>query len=273
MATPIGNLEDITIRALRVLGQVSVIAAEDTRTTRKLLSHYSIKARTVSFHERNKSLRIPGLLRQLQTEEVALVSEAGMPTISDPGRELVEAAAAQGIPVVPIPGPSALTSAFAVSGFPGDSVRFMGFLPRRKGERRAALKEAAASAGETLVLFEAPHRLAASLTDMLDVLGDRRLVVCRELTKLHEELFRGTVSEAIDWFSEPRGEFTLVLEGVRSASPEVDTEATLRDLDRYKSEGLRAREAVGRVMGERGISRQEAYRLWLSIDKSGDKSG
>jgi len=212
VATPIGNREDITLRALRILGQVKLIAAEDTRKTRTLLASYGIKARLTSYHEHNKEAKLPYILRHLESEDVALVSEAGMPGISDPGYELVVASVQKGIPVVPIPGPSVLVTALAVSGLPTNQFIYLGFLPRRQGPRRRALEQVA---GEqiTVIAFEAPHRIVASLEDILEVLGDRRIAVCRELTKMHEEVFRGTVREAMARFREPKGEFTLVIAG------------------------------------------------------------
>ncbi len=262
VATPIGNLEDITLRALRVLKEVEVVAAEDTRSARRLLTHYGLKARLVSFFEANKMARIPVLLGALEQGDVALVSEAGTPIVSDPGRELVAEAVSQGYPVAALPGASAVTSALAVSGFNGNSFRFAGFLPRRTGERRRALS-ALSSSRETLVVFEAPHRLRSSLQDMIDALGDRPVAVCRELTKLHEEVFRGTLSEAVDHFQEPRGEFTLVVEGAPYAPVQADPEAARSELLRLKESGVRAREAVATVSQKWGLSRREAYRLWL----------
>ena len=212
VATPIGNLEDISFRALRVLGEVGLIAAEDTRRTRILLRAYDIKTRVTSYHEHNKHSKLPYLLSCLQTQDIALVSEAGMPGVSDPGYELVLAAVEHGVAVVPIPGPSVVVTALAASGLPASEFVFLGFLPRRKGPRRRLL-EAVRPETRTIVAFESPHRLVGTMEDLLDVLGDRRIAVCRELTKLHEEIFRGRISEAMGCFEEPRGEFTLVIEG------------------------------------------------------------
>jgi len=193
VATPIGNLEDITLRALRVLREVGLIAAEDTRTTRKLLNRYDITTPLTSYHEHNRAAKIPILMEALETKDVALVSEAGMPGISDPGYELILEAISAGVPIVPIPGASAVTSSLAISGLPAGEFLFLGFLPRRKGERRDLL-ESLVEQPYTIVLFEAPHRLQGSLEDVLAVLGDRDIAVCRELTKVHEEVFRDTVS-------------------------------------------------------------------------------
>ncbi|MGQ9686877.1 MAG: 16S rRNA (cytidine(1402)-2'-O)-methyltransferase, partial [Thiobacillaceae bacterium] len=247
VATPIGNLEDITLRALRVLREVSLIAAEDTRTTRKLLSHYGIKARLTSYHEHNKGAKIPLILDALRHGDVALVSESGMPGVSDPGYDLVAAAAGAGVPVVPVPGPSAVVAALAVSALPTRQFTFVGFLPRRQGERRRLLSALAAQP-QTIVALESPHRLLATLADVLAVLGDRRIAVCRELTKLHEEVFRGHVSEAVAHFGQPRGEFTLVVAGApqppRSA---VSPEAVLAELRRLRQQGMPPRQAVAQV--------------------------
>jgi len=212
IGTPIGNLEDISLRALRVLREVKLIAAEDTRTTRRLLTAYDIKTPLTSYHEHSRRAKLEYLLGLLEEEDVALVSEAGMPGLSDPGYELIGAAIDRGITVVPIPGASAVITALVVSGLPTDQFVYLGFLPRRKGPRQRLLSSIEAEP-RTIVAFETPHRLGEALGDIEQVLGDRRISVCCELTKLHEEIFRGRVSEARDRFSEPRGEFSLVVEG------------------------------------------------------------
>jgi len=263
VATPIGNMEDITLRALRVLDEVSLIAAEDTRKTKRLLDGFGIRTPLTSYHEHNKVSKLPLLLKHLEGGDVALVSEAGMPGISDPGYELVSAAIGQGMAVVPVPGASALVTALAVSGLPTDRFTYLGFLPRRKGQRRKMLEEIAVGSG-TVVAFEAPHRLPASLRDVLDVLGDRRIAVCRELTKMYEEVFRGTVSAAIDHFTEPKGEFTLVIEGGREDGG-VLTDSVRDELKRLREEGLRSREAIARVAEASGVSKKELYRVWLEL--------
>ena len=265
VATPIGNLEDVTLRALRLLAQVRLIAAEDTRTTRKLLARHNIHTPLTSFHDRNAARKTPAILEALREGDVALVSEAGMPAISDPGYELVTAALEQGFPVVAAPGPSAVTTAVAVSGLPGATFLFLGFLPRRGAARRRLL-ERVKGQQDTLVLFEAPHRLGESLRDILATLGDRRMAVCRELTKLHEEVYRGRVSDALAQFTEPRGEFTLVVEGADPASTSAaDPEEARRSLLRLRGQGLRARAAVGQVAAATGLSRREVYSLWLGL--------
>jgi len=263
VATPIGNLEDVTLRALRILGDVAIIAAEDTRTTRKLLAHHGIRARLTSYNEHNKTQKIPYILSALEDGDVALVSEAGMPAVSDPGVDLVAAAVAAGVTVVAVPGASAVVTALAVSGLPTRQFTYVGFLPRRRGERRRLLSSLA-SQSQTLVALESPHRLVASLVDLLAVLGDRRIAVCRELTKLHEEVFRGRISEALAHFREPRGEFTLVIEGAASSEGAPPDETAVRqELRRLHQQGLGARQAVDEVALRFGLPRRQAYRLWL----------
>ena len=212
IATPIGNLEDISLRALRLLREVKLIAAEDTRTTRRLLTAYDIKTPLTSYHEHSKRAKLDYLLDYLEKEDLALVSEAGMPGLSDPGYELIVAAIGCGISVIPIPGASAVITALVVSGLPTDQFVYVGFLPRRKGQRQRLLNSIAEER-RTVVAFETRHRLTEVLNEIEEILGDRRLCVCRELTKVHEEIFRGRVSQAREHFAEPRGEFSLVIEG------------------------------------------------------------
>ena len=265
VATPIGNLEDITLRALRVLGEVGLIAAEDTRTARKLLNRYKIKTPCTSYHEHNREVKIPVLMEALETKDVALVSEAGTPLISDPGYELVHEAIRAGVKVVPIPGASAMTACLPVGGLRAEGTLFLGFLPRRKGERRHLL-ESLTTQAYTIVAFEAPHRLRSTLEDALAVLGDREIAVCREMTKVYEEVFRGTLSQAHTHFSEPRGEFTLVIGGAPAAKATRDQAWTQDELRRLKSQGVKAREAVAVVARETNTSKKEVYRLWLEVD-------
>jgi 16S rRNA (cytidine1402-2'-O)-methyltransferase len=212
VATPIGNLEDITLRALRVLGEVQLIAAEDTRTARKLLNRYDIKTRLTSYFEHNKRNKMPVLLETLEEQDIALISEAGMPGISDPGYELIKGAIEKGFQVVVLPGPSAVTTAMAASGLPSDQFIYLGFLPRKKGEKRRLLGSVS-SEPRSIVCFESPYRIVDSLGAMLATLGDRNIAVCREMTKLHEEIYRGPLSEATKHFQKPRGEFTVVIQG------------------------------------------------------------
>ena len=212
IATPIGNLEDISLRALRILQEVNLIAAEDTRTTRHLLGAHDIKTPLTSYHEHSRRAKLDYLLNYLEREDLALFSEAGMPGLSDPGYELIVAAIERGVCVVPIPGASAVVAALAASGLPTDQFICVGFLPRRKGQRQRILGSIMEEP-RTIVAFETPHRLGAALGDIEEILGNRRISVCRELTKVHEEIFRGRVSQAKEHFIEPRGEFTLVVEG------------------------------------------------------------
>ena len=265
VGTPIGNLEDITLRALRILGEVGLIAAEDTRASRKLLSHYDIRTPLTSYWEYNKLAKLEYILNVLAEQDVALISRAGMPGISDPGYELIKAALEHGFGVVPVPGPSALVAALVVSGLPTDSFLYLGFLPRKRG-KRARLLSAFAGETRTLVAFEAPHRLLDALGDIKETLGERSLAVTRELTKLHEEVVRGTTSEAIQHFegNPPRGEVTLVIEGAAESSWERDeVENALRQL---KREGLPGTEASKQVAKMSQRPRAEVYRIWLSLE-------
>jgi 16S rRNA (cytidine1402-2'-O)-methyltransferase len=214
LATPIGNLEDLSARALRILREADAVVSEDTRTTMKLLARHEIRKPMIAYFQHSPPRRLEEILERLKSgQKLALVTESGTPGVSDPGARLVDAAHAAGIPVVPIPGPSAVASAASVSGFGADAFHFAGFLPRKPGKRRKAL-ETLGALGVTLIVFESPYRVAATLEDMLAVLGDRRLAVCRELTKLHEEVWRTTISKALERYrnEEPRGEFTLAVE-------------------------------------------------------------
>ena len=216
VATPIGNLEDLSARALRVLGEVDLIAAEDTRTTRKLLTRHELRVPLVSLFDANVRRRIPQLLKELdEGKQIALVSEAGTPLISDPGAQLVHAAAEAGHTVTPIPGPTAIAALLSVAGMPADKFTFLGFLPRRAGQRRRLLEQVA-ELSWPIVIYESPHRLLAALATMEETLGDRDVVIGREMTKLHEEFFRGTLSEAAAYFQKPRGEFTVAVAGLDS---------------------------------------------------------
>jgi 16S rRNA (cytidine1402-2'-O)-methyltransferase len=267
VATPIGNLEDITLRALRVLREVALIAAEDTRTTRILLRKHGITTRLISYNEHNMAVRTPTLLAGLASGDVALVSEAGTPGVSDPGHQLIVAALQAGLLVVSIPGPSAVIAALTTSGLPMREFTFLGFLPRRSGERRRALTRVAAER-RTLVLFESPHRLLQTLNDIHATLGDRRIAVCRELSKAFEEVFRGSVSEALAHFAEPRGEFTLVIEGHLGRDEEADDGTIIRELKRRLDGGCTARDAAAQVSAELSLPRRRVYELSLELRPS-----
>ncbi len=268
VATPIGNLEDITLRALRVLREVRLVAAEDTRTTAKLLARYDIHVPMVSFFDHNELVRLEEILLALEAGDVALVSDAGTPTISDPGYRLVRAAVERDIAVIPIPGPSSVVSAMSVSGLPTDSFLFVGFLPRRTSARRkmlAALRELA----YTVVCFEAPHRLQATLGDMSDILGDRSVAICCELTKLYEQVWRGRLSDSTAQFSDrpPRGEYTLVVEGASEVTVWSEEQVS-HMLTELAQAGMSRRDAVHRVAILAGRSKRDVYRLAIGPDRN-----
>lgn len=270
IATPIGNLEDITHRAVRLLGEVEVIACEDTRHTKKLLNHYGINTRTISYHEHNERERSSELIERLASgADVAVVSDAGTPGISDPGFRLARIAIDSGVQVVPVPGASALISALVASGLPTDEFFFGGFLPARSGARRARLSELR-SLPATLIFYEGPHRIAATLKDALEILGERQAVVARELTKMHEEIVRGSLSELTARFSSPesaRGEMVLIID--RTVMPNEtagnESEASVSALvAEFEAIGLDHRAALKKAARELGLSRDEAYRRLVS---------
>jgi 16S rRNA (cytidine1402-2'-O)-methyltransferase len=264
VGTPIGNLEDISPRALRTLREVSLVAAEDTRVTRYLLQHFDIKTRLTSYHEHNKHAKLPLLLAHLAEHDLALVSDAGMPGLSDPGYELVQAAVEQHIVVVPVPGPSAVITALVVSGLPNDEFTYLGFLPRRRSARRGAL-ERAAHETRTLICYEAPHRLLATLEDLHQILGERPMTVARELTKLHEDIQRGTPAELIDHFSHdpPRGEITLVIGGAPPGQPDWSDEEVAAELSQRLACGESLSAAARKVAEISGRPRRQVYQLGL----------
>ena len=266
VATPIGNLEDISLRAIRVLREVNLIAAEDTRKTRRLLARYDIGTPMTSYYEHSKRSKLEYILERLKQEDIALVSEAGMPGLSDPGYELVTAASERGIRVVPIPGPSAVITALVVSGLPTDRFSYLGFLPHKTAARKRLLESAAGEPG-SIVVLETPHRLRAALEDIRLVLGDRRIAVCRELTKRFEEVYRGTVSQASEHFRTPRGEFTLVIEGKRAPKQPPMTAEIEEQLHYQDLSGATAKEAIARIAGETGLPRKELYRTWLKLGR------
>lgn len=264
VGTPIGNMEDITFRAVRILKEVSLVAAEDTRRARILFARHGIQTPLTSYHEQGQGSKAGAIVRKLIDGDVALISEAGMPSISDPGFGLVRAALAAGITVEAIPGPSAVTTAIAVSGLAADRFLFLGFLPRTGPQRRKAL---APFAGQpyTLLILESPHRIKECLRDLGTVLGQRRIAVCRELTKLHEEVFRGTIAEARAHFSEPRGEFTLVVEGSLAESEAVSDVDVADRLKELEAGGLSSRDAVAQVTTETGRPRREVYGVSVGL--------
>lgn len=270
VATPIGNLEDITLRALRVLKEVDLIACEDTRQTQKLLNHYAIGTRTTSYHEHNELIRSAELVNEMQEgASVALVTDAGMPGISDPGYRLIALAIRHHIPVVPVPGASAFLAALVASGLPTDSFRFSGFLPSKRGERRAAL-ETIKNSPRTQVFYEAPHRIVETLTDVTEVLGAaRHVVIAREVTKLHEEFLRGSAEDILKILKlrdAVKGEITLLIgkaeaEDARGAAGAPVGQSVRRRVQQIMAEEkLDEKAALKRVAKERGISKSEAYR-------------
>lgn len=278
VSTPIGNLEDITLRALRLLREVALIAAEDTRHTRKLLNHFQIATPATAYHEHNKLTRLDFIVDKLRSgQDVALVSDAGTPCLSDPGWELVRACLNEGIAVDAAPGPAAPLVALVLSGFPLAEFTYAGFPPRKKNELREFFTRLRSEANRRpLVFFEAPHRIVATLETALEALGDRPAAVARELTKLHQTVRREKLSEALAYFreNEPRGEFTVVLAPAEGQSVEtgqeeeekIDPAARLQEL---KKQGIRAKEATEQVARETGLNRRQLYDLWLKIKDEG----
>lgn len=267
VATPIGNLEDISPRALKVLREAVLIAAEDTRHTGKLLERFGIESRLTSYWEHNKLKKLDFIISQLSRGDVALVSDAGTPGINDPGYELVQAALASSFDVMPIPGPSAPIAALSVSGLPTDTFLYLGYLPHKSNERRSIMKQVA-SLPHTLIFLETPHRIADSLQDIFNVLGDRNICVAREMTKLHEEYWRGTVKDAIEYFNsgEPRGEFTLVIEGNKEEKQEVWPEEKLsKDIKKGLKAGKSAKELSAELAELSGWNKKEVYALVNSL--------
>jgi 16S rRNA (cytidine1402-2'-O)-methyltransferase len=273
VGTPIGNLEDMTFRAIDVLQNVDLIAAEDTRHTGKLLQHFQVKTPQISHHEHNRQTRIPELVEKLQQgKSIALVTDAGMPCVSDPGYELVKACAEVGLSVVPIPGVTAVVTALAAAGLPSDRFTFEGFLPAKEKDRRSALTQLQ-SETRTMVFYESPHRLRDTLTTMAIVLGEtRQLTIARELTKLHEEFWRGTVAAAIVDYQnrEPKGEYTLVVAG---ADPVVSvvSEVELRSaLQRLLAAGISRSQASKQLAQELNWSKRDVYQISLELPVDGE---
>lgn len=262
VATPIGNLEDITFRAVRILReQAALIACEDTRQTHKLLEHYGIRKPLISYHEHNELTRTPEILAALQNgQSVALVSDAGTPLVSDPGYRVVSAAIENGFSVVPVPGPSAILSALTASGLPTDQFRFIGFVPQKAGARRKTI-EALKRETATVIAYESPHRILDCLAEMAEILGDRRLVLARELTKLHEEFLRGTAQSILeDLQARPaiKGEITLVIAG---SEGEVELDDPVAEIERLEGEGMPRMEAIKTVAKQMKLPKREVYRL------------
>ncbi len=273
VGTPIGNLEDISVRALQVLRETDTIAAEDTRHTGRLLQHFQIQTPQVSYHDHNRQGRIPDLLQRLQQgQAIALVTDAGMPGISDPGYELVVACAEAGIPVVPIPGASAVVTALSAAGLPSNRFVFEGFLPPKGTERRDRL-EALQAEARTIVLYESPHRLRQTLADLAEVFGkDRAIVLARELTKLHEEFWRGSVAEAIAAYThrDPQGEFTLVIAGAVQEKPILSEAALKAELQALFRQGISRSQASRQLAQQTALPRRQIYQLALATPNVND---
>lgn len=266
VATPIGNLEDISQRAIRILREVDLIACEDTRHTRKLLNHFAITTPTTSYHEHNENPRASQLLDKLLTgSNIAIVSDAGTPGISDPGFRVVQLAIEKEITVVPVPGPVALISALIVAGFPTDEFYFGGFLPARKNQRRARFAELA-NLPTTLIFYEAPHRISESLLDAFEVLGEREAVVARELTKLHETVTRGRLSELVEQFSaaSTKGEIVLLIDRTVIESPKQEPDQLVNLIEELVGQGADERAALKQAARKLGLTRDEAYRRLMS---------
>jgi len=264
--TPIGNLEDITFRAVRVLKEVDLIAAEDTRHTQVLLNHYDIRTSVTSYHEHNERGKARELVEQLrQGRSIALLSDAGTPMISDPGYRLVVEAIRAAVQVIPLPGPSAVTAALSAAGLPTDRFGFEGFLPAKKSERRSAL-EALKKDTKTLVFYEAPHRLKETLADMAEIFGDREVAIGREISKVHEEFLRGALREILATVEQQtvRGEITLVVQGATSGAP-VSEEGVISEICQLAENGMRVKEISELVGAHHGISKREVYRLALRV--------
>ena len=266
VGTPIGNLEDITLRAIRTLQEVALIAAEDTRRTGKLLQHLQIDTPQISYHEHSRNSRIQELIERLhQGIDIALVTDAGMPSISDPGVDLVQAAIAHGVTVIPIPGGTAVISALAASGLATDKFIFEGFLPRKEQERVARL-ELLRNETRTVVLYEAPHRLIKTLRDLKQTLGEtRQIVLARELTKIHEEFWRGNIGEAIALYNQrqPKGEYTIVLQGAAETNLITSKAELKRELQQLLAGGMTRSQASRQLAKLTSLSRREIYQLDL----------
>ncbi len=271
-ATPIGNLEDITLRVLRILKEVDLIAAEDTRNSIKLLNHFEIRTPMTSYHEYNKIEKAYSLIEKLQSgQNIALITDAGTPGISDPGEELVRMCYEAGIEVTSLPGPAACVTALTLSGLPTRRFAFEAFLPMEKKERREVLEELVKET-RTIILYEAPHKLTRTLKDLRDVLGNRRITLCRELTKKHETAFRTTIEELLAYYEDqkPLGECVLVIEGRSRQELREEEEASWETIsveehmELYEKEGMSRKDAMKQVAKDRGVSKREIYQMLLS---------
>lgn len=265
--TPIGNLEDITLRTIKVLNEVDLIAAEDTRHTLKLLNHYNIKKPLISYHEHNKITAGEKILEEIKKgKKIALVTDAGMPGISDPGEDIIKRCIEENIELVALPGPTAFVLALVLSGLSTESFVFEGFLPSKGKERKDRLNKLK-NETRTIILYEAPHRIISLLKDLLEALGNRKIAISRELTKIHEETFRGTIQEAIEKFESqnPKGEFVLVVEGTDVEKQSFDHISIKEHIKMYMNEGLSKKESIKKVAKERNIPKSQVYREGIDL--------
>ena len=261
IATPIGNLEDITLRALKILKEVDLIAAEDTRHTLKLLNHYEISKPLISYHRHNEEVRTETLIKRLKEgQNIALVSDAGTPGICDPGEEVIKKCIEEGISVIPIPGACAMINALICSGISTNEFNFLGFLPLNKKLRREKLREIEESIN-TIIIYEAPHKISSTLKDLQEVINDRKLVLARELTKIHEEFIRGTIEEIIDKSKDLKGEMIIIIEGKNMTEKENDlNQLTLEEhYNYYQSQGLDKKEIIKKIAKDRNVNKNEIY--------------
>lgn len=268
VATPIGNLEDITFRAIRILKEVDLIAAEDTRQTLKLLNHYEINKPLISYHRHNEEVKQEVLIQKLKEgQNIALVSDAGTPVISDPGEVIVKEALKEDIKVIPIPGACALINALIASGLDTKEFSFYGFLSLNKKLRKEKLQEIKKE-NKTIILYEAPHKLTATLKDLSEVLEDRKIVVARELTKIHEEFLRGTASEILENYPEPKGEHIILIEG-NKIKEETEEQKNIKEMTieehykYYEKQGFTKNEIIKRIAKDKGVSKNEIYQLFI----------
>lgn len=272
VATPIGNLEDITMRAVRILQEVDCIAAEDTRHTLKLLNHLNISKPLISYHRHNEEVRIEGLLTELEKgKNIAVVSDAGTPAISDPGEEIVKECIQREIEIIPIPGPCALITGLIASGLSTKEFIFFGFLPLNKKTRAEKLKEIQEET-HTVILYEAPHKLQTTLKDLESILGDRKLVLAKELTKIHENFFRGTVKEVQAMVPEPKGEYVILIEGATKSIEDWSKLSIQEQYVMYQKQGLEKKEIIKQIAKNQKVPRNEIYKQFITVEDTEEKA-
>ena len=264
VATPIGNLEDITLRAIKILKEVDLIAAEDTRHTLKLLNHLGITKTMISYHRHNEEIRTENLIKQLRTgKKIALVSDAGTPGICDPGEEIIKECIKENIKIIPIPGACAMINALVISGISTKEFTFIGFLPLNKKNRKEKLEEIK-KANKTIILYEAPHKLKNTLKDLSSILDDRKIALVRELTKIHEEIIRGTASDLQDNVEDIKGEIVLIIEGSKTKEIQNQENMTLEEhYHFYEKQGIEKKEIIKRIAKDRNVSKNEIYKKFI----------